>query len=167
MRTKILLFALLVVGNLGIKAAGSLSNVEAMYIYNFLRHVNWPETNNSEIFIIGVMGDNEAYAQLTQYTANRKVGTKSIVIKKIESVEEAAACQLVFVPTSKSQKVVELKNRLGNKPCLIVSEKEGSNAVGSTIEFVIEGDKLKFRINEERAKQQNLVVSRALLDMSV
>jgi hypothetical protein len=167
MKTKILLILLLMVVNIGIKASGSLSNLEAMYIYNFLRHVNWPEASNSESFIIGVMGDNEAYAQLTQYTANRKVGTKSIVIKKIESVDEAAYCQLVFIPTSKSQKVGEIKNRLGNKPCMVVCEKEGSNASGSTIEFIIEEGKLKFRVNEERAKQQNLVVSKALLDMSI
>jgi Fe-S cluster assembly iron-binding protein IscA len=49
----------------------------------------------------------------------------------------------------------------------VVSEKEGMNAVGSTIEFVIQDNKLKFRINEPRAKQQNLVLSKALIDMSV
>lgn len=167
MKMKSLLFALLILGTAGVKASGNMSNVEAMYIYNFLRHINWPEAASGENFVIGVMGDNETFQQLTQYTANRKVGTKSIIIKKVESVSEAAACQLVFVPTSRSKGISELKNHLGNKPCLIVSEKEGSNATGSTIEFVLEGDKLKFRVNEERAKQQNLIISRSLLDMSI
>jgi len=161
------MIAALMLVNVGVRASGSLSNLEAMYIYNFLRHVNWPADIGGENFMIGVMGDNEAYEELVQYTANRKVGTKSIIIKKITSSDEAAGCQLVFVPASNSAKVSDLKNKLGNKPCLIVCEKEGSIASGSTIEFVFEGNKLKFRINQERAKQQNLVVSKALIDMSV
>jgi hypothetical protein len=167
MRIKSILILLLMTISVLVKATGNLSNVEAMYIYNFLRHVNWPDGVNGENFVIGVMGDNDTYDQLVQYTANRKVGTKSITVKKLMNTDEAAICQLVFVPTASSSKVAELKNKLGNKPCLIVSEKEGTNASGSTIEFVFEGNKLKFRINEERAKQQNLVVSKALLDMSV
>ncbi len=167
MKVKICLFTLLLFGSIGLKAAGNLSNTEAMYIYNFLRHVNWPESGTSENFVIGVMGNSETYEQLVQYTAGRMVGTKSIVMKKIETSEEAIACQLVFVPTNKSAKISELKNRLGDKSCLIVSEKEGSNALGSTIEFVIEDGKLRFRIDDERAKKQNLLISRTLLDMSI
>jgi hypothetical protein len=167
MKIRSILVLLLIAVSLGAKASGNLSNLEAMYIYNFLRHVDWPETGNGDNFVIGVLGDNETYEQLVQYTANRKVGTRSILIKKIGTADEALNCQLVFVPTTNSSKVGELKNKLGNKPCLVVSEKEGTNAMGSTIEFVFVDNKLKFRINQDRAKQQNLMVSKALIDMSV
>jgi hypothetical protein len=60
-----------------------------------------------------------------------------------------------------------MKRAVGNKACLIVGEKEGSNAVGSTIEFVIKDNRLKFRVDENNAKEHNLMVSRALIDMSI
>ena len=149
------------------KASGNLANVEAMFIYNFLRHVNWPESNSSDKFIIGVYGTSEIYDQLVQYTANRKVGTKSIEIQKISSPADAVFCQLIFVPTSHITSIASIKNQLGTKACLIVGEKEGSNSCGSTIEFVLQDNTLKFRINEERAKQQNLLLSKSLIDMSI
>jgi hypothetical protein len=34
------------------------------------------------------MGDNEAYKQLVSFTANRKVGTKLIVVKEIRTTDE-------------------------------------------------------------------------------
>jgi len=153
--------------SLGVKASGNLSSVEAMFIYNFLRHVNWPENSGGDKFVIGVFGTSDTYDQLVQYTVNRKVGIKSIEVRKISSAAEAASCQLIFVPATNVSSIASIKNQLGNKACLIVGEKEGSNAYGSTIEFVLKDNTLKFRIDEQRAKQQNLLVSRALLDMAI
>ncbi len=167
MRRKSVLVALLFVMSVGVKASGNLASAEAMFIYNFLRHIQWPAEKTGTFFVIGVYGNTQTYDQLLTYTKNRKVGTKSIVIKKINSVEDASNCQLIFVPHTNSSKISALIKHLGNNPCLIVSEKEGMNANGSTIEFVIQDDKLKFRINEDRARQQSLMVSRSLLDMAV
>jgi len=149
------------------KASGNLSNVEAMFIYNFLRHVNWPENTGSDKFIIGVYGTSDIYDQLVQYTSNRKVGTKSIEIVKVNSPADALLCQLLFVPTSHTSSIASIKSQLGNRACLIVGEKEGSTAYGSHIEFVLQDNTLKFRINEERAKQQNLLLSKSLIDMAI
>ena len=167
MKLKSLLFGLLMVMSVGVKASGNLSSMQASYIVNFLRLIKWPDVNTSNTFIIGVYGDSQTYEQLVNYTKNRKVGTKSIEIRKINSSKEAAICQVIFVPVVNSSKILELQNNLGNKPCLIISEKEGMNNSGSTIEFVIQNDRLKFRINETRAKQQNLSLSKSLIDMSV
>lgn len=169
MKMKFIFFSLIITTffSSGLKATGNLSNVEAMFIYNFLRHVNWPEGNTNESFIIGVYGVSDTYDQLVQFTANRKVGTKPIEIRRISSAVEVVSCQLIFVPAANISSITAIKNQLGNKACLIVGEKEGSNAYGSTIEFVLKDNTLKFRVDEERAKQQNLLVSRALMDMSI
>jgi len=153
--------------SMGVRATDNLSNVEAMFIYNFLRHVNWPEGSGNENFVIGVYGNSDTYNQLVQFTANRKVGTKSIMIRRISSVAEAITCQLIFVPAANMSSIATIKSQVGNRACLIVGEQEGSNTYGSTIEFILKDNTLKFRINQDRAKQQNLLVSRALIDMSI
>ncbi len=167
MKLKSLLFALLMVMSVGVKASGNLSNMQAMYIVNFLRLIQWPDASTSNTFVIGVYGNSQTFDQLVEITKTRKVGTKSIEIKKINSTKEAENCQVVFVPVSNSSQIAELQSNLGNRPCLLISEKEGMNNNGSTIEFVIQNDKLRFRINETRAKQQNLMVSKTLIDLSV
>jgi len=167
MKIRTIIFAILLIPGLWIKASGDLSNAEAMFIYNFLRHIEWPDGSNNNSFIIGVYGNSPTFDQLVEFTKNRKVGTKSIEVKKISSVAEVAHCQLVFVPHNQSSRISEMKNIIGNKGCLIVGEKEGSNVLGSTIEFVIQDNRLKFRVNESNARQQNLMVSKTLLDMSI
>ncbi len=169
MKIKIFFISLFIAAcfSMGVKASDNLSNVEAMFIYNFLRHVNWPEGSGNENFVIGVYGNSDTYNQLVQFTANRKVGTKSIEIRRISSVAEAVSCQLIFVPAANISSITTIKSQVGNRACLIVGEQEGSNAHGSTIEFILKDNTLKFRINQERAKQQNLLVSRSLIDMSI
>jgi hypothetical protein len=166
MKLKSALIALLFMISFGVKAANNISSAQAMYIYNFLRLVNWPEGSTGDIFVIGVFGNSATYDELVVFTKDRKVGTKSIVIKKISTIAEVAQCQLLFVPATKSSKISEIKNYIGNKPCLIVSETSGTTLQGSTIEFRLVDDKLKFHIDEANAKQQQLIISRALLDMS-
>lgn len=167
MKIRTLFIALMLLSGILAKASGDLSNAEAMFIYNFLRHVEWPAGNSSDKFIIGVYGNTQTFDQLVQFTQNRKVGTKIIEVQKITSPGEAPKCQLLFVPHTEINKIGEIKRVLGTKPCLIVGEKEGSNAAGSAIEFVIQNNRLKFRVNENNANNHNLMVSKTLLDMSI
>ncbi len=167
MKLKSLFFAVVFIMSMGTKVYGNISKTEAVFIYNFLRHIKWPEENIQKTFVIGVYGDSQTYDQLLAYTKGRKIGVKLIVVRKVNSAEEASKCQLIFVPHTNSSKISELKKHLGNKACLIVSEKEGMNSSGSTIEFVIKDSALKFRVNKERAKRQNLIISKALIDMAI
>jgi hypothetical protein len=167
MRTRTLIIALLMAFSVGAKAEQNISGAQAMFIYNFLRHINWPENTVSNKFVIGVYGNCETYNELLKYSKERKIGSKVLEVVKITTAEEATQCQLLFVPALKSNKIAEIKKIIGNKSCLIVSEKSGTFDSGSAIEFMIEGDRLKFKVNEVNIKQQNLEVSKALIDMAV
>jgi len=167
MKVKSIILTILITIGFGVKAEENISNAQAVFIYNFLRHVNWPESGASDKFVIGVFGNSNTYDQLVGFMKDRKIGTKSIVVLKLKTLEESAQCQLIFVPSSKKSKIAEIKNSIGIKPCLIVSESSGTTSNGSAIEFVIDNNRLKFHIDEANAKQQHLTISRALLDMSV
>lgn len=54
-----------------------------------------------------------------------------------------------------------------SKISLYILVSTGMNSFGFTNEFIIQNNKSKVIINEYRAKQQNLVLSRFLLDMAV
>ena len=162
----LLIGGLFMIMSISAQATGGLASAEAMFMYNFLRHIEWPQ-HTSEVFTIGVFGNTEMQEQLNIYTKNRKVGTRDIRVIKINSASEAQACQMVFVPTSQMGKIDDLKTTIGTSPCLIVGESEGSNEKGANIEFVIQDSKLKFRIDEEKSKAQNFLVSRALIDLAL
>lgn len=161
MRLLLLLFFILV----GLKvSAVELENAEASYIYNFIRYVKWPENSTKKDFVIGVYGESAIYDILIELSANRKIGTQKIAIKKVTGQEELLQCNVLFIPNSQKKNVKILATQIGNKPILLVSESTNSN--DCTIEFVQLDNKLHFKINEEKAKQQNLYLSQSLINLS-
>jgi len=148
------------------KAVDNTASLKAMYIYNFLRHVNWPNNIIGNEFVIGVFGSNDLLVELKNFTKDRKIGNKNIVVSKIENIAEAAKCQLLFVSSSRSSSISEIKNLIGSNSCLIVSEKPGTFNLGSGIEFYVDQDKLKFKVSEANIRQQKLEISKALIDMA-
>jgi hypothetical protein len=160
---KLLLLQILVLISFNLHAL-DMANAKATYIYNFIRYVKWPESAVNKDFVIGVYGESDVYKILVELSTNRKVGTQNIVIKRVTDEEGASQCQLLFISGTQKQNIRAILNQIGNKPILLVSDI--SNTSDCTIEFVYPENKLQFKINEEKAKQQNLYLSQALLKLS-
>jgi hypothetical protein len=164
---KCILIGMLVFFNGKANAFNNLPESQAIYIYNFTRYIQWPEYSMGEKFVIAVYGESDVYEQLIKYTKDRKIGNKAIAIIKIRKVEDINKYQIVFVSNDQNHNVSAIRKFIGEHPCLIVSETEGSNNAGSIIEFSIKENKLNFRIDQISAKQQKLIVNSKLLLLSV
>jgi len=160
---KLVLPALILFSFLKINAVGS-ATAQSYYIYNFIRYIKWPANNSIKDFVIGVYGESDIYNELIKLATNRKVGTQNISIKKISRKDEINQCQLIYFPTTNKQTAKEIAAEIGNKPILLVSE--ASSSTGCTIEFVYTDNKLQFKIDEEKAKNQNLYFSQALINLA-
>jgi hypothetical protein len=148
-------------------ALSSLPHSQAVYIYNFTRYIQWPNYSMGDKFVIAVFGKSEVYDELVKYTADRKIGNKSIAIVRIQKIEDIEKFQIVFISEEQNSKLSAIRKHIGQKPCLLISEIEGSNTMGSIVEFFMKENKLRFRINGVSAKQQKLIISNELLKMSV
>lgn len=144
--------------------ASNNASAQASYIYNFIRYIKWPANSVSENFIIGVYGESAVYDELVALSNNRKVGTQKILVKKVSENDAACQCQLLFVPASKKHLVKEISMKIGNKPVLLITEE--SNSSDCNIEFVYPDDKLHFKVNEEKAKNQKLYMSQSLINLA-
>jgi len=153
--------------NINFLAKSQESQVKALYIYNFSRLVKWPDEYMKSEFVIGVLSDNELYEYLTNFTKNKKVGSLDIKVIKFNNPSEISWCHILYIPEFKSSKIKEVMNVIGDKPVLIISGKEGLLNYGSIIDFVYVENKLKFKVSEQNAQRQNLVISKSLLDMSI
>jgi hypothetical protein len=151
--------------SLGINVkASDIASAEASYIYNFIRYVKWPENNTNKDFVIGVYGESDVYKELSSISSNRKIGSQNLVIRKIKTIDEAIHCQLIFIPSSKKNDIKDIAVKVGNKPILLISE--ASSSSDCVIEFVYPNDKLQFKVNEEKAKQQKLYLSQSLINLA-
>lgn len=145
----------------------SMSKYLSNCLYNFSRNINWPEENKSGDFVITIVGDKEVFTEMTKLAQNMKVGLQPIVIKFFNSVNDVSGYQqIVFVDNWQSNKISALVQKTAGSHTLIVSETEGLIDKGSMINFVPVNGVMKFEMNKESLRRNNLMASSVLEKMA-
>jgi hypothetical protein len=147
-------------------AVSDINSAQALFIYNFLSHIKWPEEAIGSKYVIGVLGTTTTSKYLEKFTTNKKIGMRSIEVKSFPSITSLSNCQVLLVANSQSKEINTVTQKLQGKSCLIIGEKEGLTKEGAVIDFSIVEGKLRFKINEQNAVKQNLIISSSLLQMA-
>ena len=139
-----------------------------LFVYNFMKYVEWPEAQSKGDFVVGVFGDSPIQKELAGLASTKKLKGRNITIKTITKSEEAAGCQLLYVPSSKSGNIKALKEQMMGKPILIVGEREGLAKKGAELSFVtLDDDALKFDINKKEIELHQLKISSQLISLGI
>ena len=135
-----------------------------LFVYNFIKYIEWPEAKSHGDFVVGVLGDSPVIPELERLAATKKAKGRTIIIKRFDSPEKVTDCHLLYVTSSKSSSIKALKAMAKNKPMLIVGEREGLARKGAALSFVtFDDDVLKFDINKAEIEQHNLKIPGTLL----
>ena len=150
------------------------TQVEAAYIYNFVKFVEWPDgafASEHDDLVIGILGRDPFVGALDTIrgTTIRTTTTRDrrIKVAVCPGVDQGRRCQLLFVSRSEEARVGEILVHLGESPVLTVAEIPGFARAGGIIEFAIQGDTVKFKVNLEAARRRNLKLSSQLLGVAI
>ena len=139
-----------------------------LFVYNFMKYVEWPEAQSKGDFIVAILGDSPINKELITLAASKKLKGRNIVIKKCNTFEETIGCHLLYVASSKSSIVKTIKDQTKDKPVLIVGEREGLAKKGASLSFVtMEDDELKFDFNKKEIEQHQLKIAGSLLTLGI
>lgn len=138
---------------------------QALFIYNFTKYIEWP-SNSSNEFVIGVYGNDIIIGELEKVASHKTVGSQEIKIKSFTSPEEIASCNIVYIPSNKSNKMTEVMNN-AKENTLVVTDKKGAAQQGAGINFVIVDGKQKFEINSNNINKSGLKVDPNLLNLGI
>lgn len=156
------------IGTHNCKAQETDYKAYTLFVYNFMKYVEWPEAQNKGDFIIAVLGDSPISKELQTLASGKKLKGRNIVLKKCNSFEETAGCHLLYISSSKSNMVKALKDQIKDKPVLIVGEREGLAKKGAGLSFVtLEEDELKFDINKKEIELHQLKISSSLISLGI
>lgn len=136
-------------------AQTEIPKAQANFIYNFTKFFDWPQSEKSGDFVIGVIGSRMVYSDLEKVTTGKRNITQNIVVKYFKSNEEVTKCHVLFVSALKSKSIEITKNKYGDN-CLIISDSRSSIQKGASIQFIIDDDRLRYKFSEENAKKNNL-----------
>ncbi len=160
----VLFFIMIMAVSASVSAQTSITKVQSLYIYNFIKNIQWENVNDR--YVIGVYANEVTVQEIKDILGIRKFNGKSIEVKKISSPSQASSCHIVFVSASFAGNVKKIKEGANLKNTLLISEKGQINN-GASIAFILENSKLKFKINEAACSKSGLLVSKALMSLSV
>ena len=143
--------------------------IKAAFIYNFTKYVEWPAqrfASDDAPLVIGVFGRSPFGAELQEIAQTRKVGGRDVVVKQIETAEEATAVHVVFFGAADDDHVAEMLAALRNVPVLTVGESAKFAAAGGMITFVRKTDQVRFEIAADSVERAGLKISSQLLKLA-
>lgn len=142
-------------------------DVEAVYLFQFGKFVQWPTAPASdEPFDICIMGRDPFGQTLDNTIAGETIGKSALKDERIGSVDDAKRCRIVFISDSEDAHLGEILDRLSKLPVLSVSDVPGFLERGGMIQFVLQDNRVRFEINVSTAKRAGLAVSSQLLKVA-
>jgi len=165
---KKLIVTLIIFGAFVTTVNAQAEKYKALFIYNFTKHIEWPASQKTGDFVVGVVGQNILVDKLIEVTNNKKVGNQNIVIQTYKSVNEITNCNIVVLGANNSTpKKLALVLQKINSSTLVVSNGNNSATKGATINFTIQNSKLKFELNNADATKRQLKISTYLHNLAV
>jgi len=147
--------------------------VKAAFLWNFAKFIQWPTNafaNEAAPFVIGVLGEDPFGDDLVKTVRDKQINTHPITVKTFRTVSDAKECHLLFISTSETNRLADIFKSLSGSPILTVGdvgETGKFTEAGGMINFVFEGNKIRFQINDDAAKAANLKISSKLLSLAV
>jgi hypothetical protein len=144
--------------------------VQAAYLYNFGKFVKWPAlapANQSRDFTICVIGQDPLGSILQANLTNESISEKPVKIKRLAKPQDAAACHILFIGGAEENDLSTILAAIDDASVLTVSDMPDFAKRGGMIQFLLEGDRVRFEINLESAGKSHLVMASDLLNVAV
>ncbi len=126
---------------------------KANHLYQFVKHVQWPQT---KVLNICVVGANPLANQLKQLVQGQTVGGRDLHTKPASPTQSVAGCHLLFVSKSLSNQQVKAILQSASPSALTVGEQTDFIRLGGIINFIIQNNKVRYEVNYSLAKQRGL-----------
>lgn len=144
-------------------------SVKAAYLYKFLGYTEFPAHAFAEPgspLIIGVVGSDEMAAEVQRIVSGRTIGGRPIVVRSWRDGEPGGPAHLLFVAGGECARVARVLRQWPPGPILLVSECGNGLQAGSTINFKIIEQHVRFDVSLDAAEKSNIKLSSRLLSVA-
>lgn len=143
--------------------------IKAAFLFNFAKFVQWPHTAfaaDTSPLVIGVLGENPFQGDLERTIRDKVIDEHPLVLKELRTSAQATNCHILFISTSEKSRLPEILTRLKGASVLTVSEMDRFTESGGMINFILEGTKIRFQINQDAATKVGLKISSKLMSLA-
>lgn len=143
--------------------------VKALFLFNFTKYVEWPSNAFAQAeasIVIGVAGEDTIGEDLKLVIEDKRVNGRSLALKRVDDVNEAQTCHILFITASEAGRVSEILEALKNLPVLTVGETEQFLQQGGMIAMVKKDNKIRLEINLNASRRAQVTISSRLLGVA-
>lgn len=138
--------------------------LKAAYLVNFARFVSWPAAaDGGDEFSICVLGTDPFGAALDTTVSDVTVGGRRAVPRRLGALGGMDGCRVLFVSAAEAARLETILAALGDRPVLTVSDMPQFARRGGMIQFVNDGERVRFEVDLQPAQDAGLTLSSNLL----
>jgi len=171
---RLLVFSCVLVGatTLDLRAAGAQGerrdeyHVKAAFLYNFAKFIQWPESDRSEMLVVGVVGHSPFNEVFEAVVTGKSVNGRVIVVRQFQSDDDPRAFNIIFIGVSEARRTADILLRVGGASVLTVGETPHFLTEGGIVQFYVRENRVRFDINSAGANQAGLRISSQLLSLA-
>lgn len=138
------------------------AQLTAAYVFNFMKFVEWPAQVQGDLLRVCFAGAQNVRDALAKATADKRIGTRRIVVRSLVDEEGTGSCQVIYVGEQP-----ELAARVFDAAAtLTIGEAPTFTQQGGIIRLYTQSNRLRFAVNVDNAKRAGLTVSSNLLQLA-
>ncbi|MFO7600754.1 MAG: YfiR family protein [Candidatus Desulfacyla sp.] len=171
----VIALGLLLKGPVPVAAAPEDEQIKALYLYNFLLFVDWPEQvlRSGDPFRVAVAGDTALFHTLSKMAKNSVKG-RGLLVERFDSPEDLPRpCHAVYIGASERDLAALTIMEMRGRPVLTLSDMAGFTDMGGMVHFKHIACKehasdhpKRFEINLSAMKRAGLKIRSRLLRLS-
>ena len=140
--------------------------VKAAFLYNFAKFTQWPqEAYAGAVINICVLG-HDPFGPALDGIAGKRIQGREVAIRRIADIDDALACQVLFISRSEGVRLVRVLAGLQGRPILTVTDSGDAVPAVGMIQLRVIADKVRFQIDTEHATGAGLSFSSKLLSLA-
>jgi uncharacterized protein DUF4154 len=145
------------------------SQVKAMFVYNFLKFVEWrveAPLGAKEPFVVVIIGEGATADATRHFLESKAVGERPVVVRRGRWDQSLSGVRAAFVVERDAKKLHHIFDAAAEAGVLTIGEGEGFATKGGVIGLLVEDRKVRFDVDTTAAQLAGLRISSKLLALT-
>jgi hypothetical protein len=145
------------------------SQVKAMFVFNFLKFVEWPADTSvgaKDPFVVIIIGEGATADATEHFLESKMIGERPLVVRRIRWDQSLAGARAAFVLERDEKKLQRVLDAAASAGVLTIGEGESFTSRGGVIGLLVEDRRVRFDVDTSAAQNAGLRISSKLLALT-
>lgn len=141
----------------------TVAMLKAGYLFKFASSSDWPSTDKSGNFRIGIYKNENVFNELASKYATKPIGNQALEVIRIDQPEAFDYCHVIYAAGADDDALKKLTRQTDGKATLLVGDGKATLQKGASIAFVVVDSSTRYIINPEEAQKRKISLGSTIL----